>query len=190
MSGKIKKRLCKKDLFSIPNLLSYIRILLVPLIMFFYIEKANYLVAGIIIALSGITDVLDGIIARKFNMVTDFGKFVDPFADKLTQFALIVCLILRYPIIITLLVLMLLKEVLLYYCGFKFLGKEDKICSAKWYGKVCTVFVYFSLLFLLFSPLFSLPDFVAYILLGLCCLFVLISTALYGRFYHKELNNE
>ena len=91
--GKDGKRLQKKEIFTIPNLLSLFRLCLIPLIVYEYCSVQNTTLAVLFIALSALTDVLDGKIARRFNMVSDVGKVLDPIADKLTQAALIICLI-------------------------------------------------------------------------------------------------
>ena len=91
----------KKVLFNIPNCLCFFRILLIPLFLYVYFVadfKNRYIVAAFVLAISGISDFLDGFIARKFNMVTDFGKFIDPVADKLTQFVLAITLLFSYPL--------------------------------------------------------------------------------------------
>ena len=86
-------RILKKDqILTIPNLLSIIRLLMIPLIIWLYCEAQQYGLAVIVILLSGLTDIVDGFIARKYHMVSDFGKILDPAADKLTQAALILCL--------------------------------------------------------------------------------------------------
>ena len=84
-------RLFKKEqLFTIPNLLSLVRLALIPLIVWLYCVKHEYLWAVVVVVLSGVTDIVDGFIARKYHMVSDFGKILDPVADKLTQAALII----------------------------------------------------------------------------------------------------
>lgn len=84
-----------KDLFkgcwTIPNLLSVIRIIIIPFFAYFFIE-GNAFLAVLMLALSGISDFLDGKIARKFNQVSALGKVLDPVADKLTQITLAVLL--------------------------------------------------------------------------------------------------
>lgn len=75
----------KNKILTIPNLLSFFRMCLIPLIIWQYVYKDNHITALCLLALSGMTDIADGIIARKFNMVSDFGKAFDPIADKLTQ---------------------------------------------------------------------------------------------------------
>ena len=92
------KRFSKKEIFSIPNLMGYFRILMIPVFCYLYIGKQRYLAASAAVLLSSLTDLFDGKIARKFNMVTELGKLLDPVADKLTHGALALCLALRYPL--------------------------------------------------------------------------------------------
>ena len=107
------KHLKKENILTIPNLLSLIRILLIPLIIWLYCAQKAYMHTFIVIAISGFTDIIDGKIARKFDMVSDVGKVLDPIADKLTQAALVICLIARYPWMWALLALFAVKECLM-----------------------------------------------------------------------------
>ena len=86
----------KHQILTIPNLMSLFRLCLIPLIVWLYHEKEMYGLAAFALVISGITDVADGIVARRFDMVSDFGKAFDPVADKLTQFAMLVCLAVRF----------------------------------------------------------------------------------------------
>ncbi len=91
-------RIFRKDqVLTIPNLLSVIRLALIPLIVWLYIGKQEYSAAVAVILISGATDIIDGFIARKFNMVSDLGKILDPVADKLTLATVILCLTVKYP---------------------------------------------------------------------------------------------
>ena len=110
MDNEIKSRLGKKDILTIPNMLSFFRILLIPVMAVLYCYYEAHEAAVVVIAISGVTDILDGKIARKFNMVSDFGKFLDPLADKLTQATMALCLAVRYPGMGVLFILMLVKE--------------------------------------------------------------------------------
>ncbi len=186
MDHVIKSRLTKKDILTIPNLLSVIRILLIPIIVILYVQE-QLLAAVIIIVLSGLTDVVDGKIARKFNMVSDFGKFLDPVADKLTQAALAVCLFSRYPIMIGLFLLMAIKEALQFFWGLKALKATDNLDSANWYGKVCTVLLYVVMVALFLFP--NIPAALAHILIGLCAAMLILSTVLYIRFFRSRFLN-
>ena len=105
-------------------------------------------------------------------MITDFGKFIDPLADKLTQLALAACLISQYIWITVLLALMVVKELLLFTWGMKVFHAQDKLNSSKWFGKACTVFIYGSLFLMFLGPIISLSSTVAYVLIGIACLFV------------------
>ncbi len=86
----------KDQVLTIPNLLNVIRLVLIPLIVWLYVGKQAYSAAVIVILISGATDIIDGAIARRFHMVSDLGKILDPVADKLTQAAVILCLAVKY----------------------------------------------------------------------------------------------
>lgn len=101
----------KNKIFTIPNLLSLFRLCLIPVIIWLYCEKENFLWTTIVLILSGVTDIVDGYIARHFNMVSDFGKAFDPVADKLTQIAMLFCLLSRFQYMIIPLVLLVVKEI-------------------------------------------------------------------------------
>lgn len=93
----------------IPNILTLIRfILIVPIVIFISLE--NFVFALIFLILSGITDILDGTIARKFGFITDFGKLMDPFADKATQVAILVTLAIKGIIPFWILAVVVIKE--------------------------------------------------------------------------------
>ena len=124
-----KKILKKENILTIPNLLSLIRILLIPFIIWLYCARKAYLCTIIVIALSGFTDIIDGKIARKFNMVSDVGKVLDPVADKLTQATLVICLTARYPWMWALLALFAVKECLMLLWGYLTLKSTDTSVS-------------------------------------------------------------
>ena len=185
MQEKFRIRLTAKQLFSIPNLLSYVRILVIPAIMVSYLSLKKHLLSAFLIILSGLTDVLDGVIARKFNMITDWGKFIDPVADKLTQLALLVCVVPKYPLTLVLIGSMLVKDLLLFLWGLKEFNHSENVNSSRWFGKACTVFIYAVLILLFIAPVINLSYNLGYTLLALAQLFVIVSTVLYGKFYHK-----
>ena len=78
----------------VPNLLTILRFLLIPVILYF-IFTGNYLLGFVFFTISGITDILDGTIARKFNLISTFGKLMDPLADKLTQISVLGALVIK-----------------------------------------------------------------------------------------------
>lgn len=147
------KRFQKKDLFTIPNIMSYARILLIPVFCVLYL-KEQYLWAAIVVAVSSLTDLFDGMIARKFNQVTELGKALDPIADKLSHAALAICIAIRYPLMWALIGLMAVKEGYMGIMGLYFLKRGKMLDGAKWYGKVCTASLFIGLLLLLVLPIF------------------------------------
>ncbi len=127
----------------IPNILTIIRFLLIPVIIISCIEE-NYILAIILLTLSGITDILDGTIARKYNLITDFGKLMDPLADKATQISMLTILVIEDIIPLWILVIVVMKE----FCmvsGASFLYGKELVVSSKWYGKLATVIFYLAI---------------------------------------------
>ena len=106
---KLFTKFTKKDLWNIPNILCYIRFLLIPVFISLYIKEA-YKQAAIVVLISGLTDFLDGFVARTFHMVTEFGKLIDPLADKLTQASLIFVLVVRIKWMFLLLILFVIMQ--------------------------------------------------------------------------------
>lgn len=185
---RIRDRLHFEDFFTIPNILSYIRILLVPAIIYFYAIKHEYLIATSMVFVSGLTDVADGFIARKFNMITDFGKFIDPVADKLTQLGLIICIAITHVWMYALVILMVVKESTQFLLGLITFKKKDVVNSAKWYGKVCTAVIYTSMIILFLFP--TISGIYADIIGGLCAGVMIMAFVLYCRMYYLILTKD
>ena len=181
------KRLKKENVLTIPNLLSLVRILLIPIIIWLYCAQKAYMHTFIVIAISGFTDIIDGKIARKFDMASDVGKVLDPIADKLTQAALVICLIARYPWMWALLALFAVKECLMLLWGYLTLKSTDTINGAKWYGKLSTVVLYAVMMILVLFV--DIPQAIATALMLLCGGMMLLSLVMYGRFYHAILDH-
>lgn len=180
------KRFSKKNILTIPNLISLFRILLIPLIILLYCGKKHYTATIMVITISGVSDIIDGKIARKFNMVSDVGKVLDPVADKLTQAALVICLIARYPWMWALLALFAVRECLMLLWGYLTLKSTDTINGAKWYGKLSTVVLYAVMMILILFV--DIPHAVATALMLLCGGTMLLSLVMYSRFYHAILD--
>ena len=136
---------------NLPNLISCTRILMVPLFVFFYVDGKVFL-SMCVLLLCGLSDVLDGMIARRMNMVTELGKILDPVADKLIQGAMMLCLAYVYPVLWGLLAFLVLKELILGAVGIYVMKHKGLVCSSRWYGKLCTVFIYGAMLLLLLFP--------------------------------------
>lgn len=188
MSNEIRSRLTRKQIFTIPNLLSFFRILLIPVMAVLYCVYEEYEVAVIIIVISGITDIADGKIARRFNMVSDFGKFLDPLADKLTQAAMALCLATRYLGMGVLFLLMLVKESVMFVCAYSALKATNTVNSAKWYGKLTTATLYIVMSVLFLFP--DIPQVVAKIGIIVCGALIIISMILYLQFFIHIVGNK
>ena len=131
----------KEEILTIPNILSMLRIVMIAAVVVLFVTK-NYLAAGIVLITSGVTDILDGFIARKFNMVSSLGKALDPFADKLTQFAVMICLCFYCEWILIPFVLLVLRDGFMLLTGLSIFRKTHSTFSARWYGKIATLYTY------------------------------------------------
>ncbi|MBH1942171.1 CDP-alcohol phosphatidyltransferase family protein [Mobilitalea sibirica] len=181
---KILAKFNKKDLWSIPNILCYIRFLLIPAFVILYIkadEPGEYLQAAAVVLISGLTDFLDGFIARTFHMVTEFGKLIDPLADKLTQASLIFVLVVKIKWMFLLLILFIAMQLFMLGAGIAMLRKGKRLNGAKWFGKVSTTVFYAVMLVLVAVP--NLEISVINILMLVCGGFLLLSFLLYIREY-------
>lgn len=138
----------KKYLKHIPNILTLIRFLLIPVIITL-LSRKEYLAAIIVFSISGLTDILDGTIARKFNLITNLGKLMDPLADKLTQLSMLVMLTIQKIIPFWIVIVVFIKE-LCMICGASFLYGKELVVSSKWYGKVATILFYIAIVVSLF----------------------------------------
>ncbi len=168
----------KGRIFTIPNLLSSIRILLIPLFLWFYLAKDDVTATAVLLALSALTDMLDGFIARHFDCVSDLGKALDPVADKLTQLAMLICLLFRFPRMIILIIVLCVKEVFVGSTQLLVIHRTEEVLGADWHGKVTTILLYgVMLLHLLWL---DLPAELSFALELLCIAMLLLSGVLYG----------
>ena len=169
----------KNKIVTIPNILSLFRLLLIPVIMWLYIVKEDPVLTTVILALSGITDIVDGIIARKCHMVSDFGKAFDPVADKLTQIAMLFCLVSRFKWMLLPLCVMVIKEVTAGILGLLVIRKTGKVDGAVWHGKATTVSLYSMMIIHLVW--YNIPGVISGILIGACTALALLSAFMYSR---------
>jgi cardiolipin synthase len=184
MKANIKNRLSKKEIFTIPNILSFFRILLIPIIVILYVREYRYAAVGLIV-LSAVTDIVDGWIARSFGMISDFGKLLDPVADKLTQVFMFSCLVIRYPWAVYLVALLIIKELFQLVFSIIVFKRTDVMNSAKWFGKVNTAVIYASMILLFLLP--DISEVIATIVLSICGITMLLSMFLYGRFFRQAI---
>jgi len=181
---KVLSKFSKRDLWQIPNILCYIRFMLIPVFVVLYIKAEypkEYLRAAAVVLISGITDFLDGFIARKFDMITELGKLIDPVADKLTQASLIFVLVVKIKWMFLLLILFVVLQLFLLIAGLVMLKKNARLNGAKWFGKVSTTVFYAVMLVLVSYP--ALDDKIANILMLVCGAFLLLSLIMYIREY-------
>lgn len=175
-----------RQIFTIPNMMGYFRIILIPFIVWKYLTAetiVDYRVAALIIGVSGITDFLDGFIARKLNMVTELGKALDPIADKLTQGAIVLSLSFRFKWMIPLVVLFVIKEGFMGIMGIIFLKKGMMLDGAKWFGKVCTAVLYVVMFILILFP--EIPIAAANSMIIVCIALMLLSFGMYIPVFYK-----
>lgn len=182
----------KNEIFTVPNILVYIRILLIPVFVVLYLNahsRAGYIAAFAVMTLAFITDFLDGKIARHFNCVTELGKTIDPVADKLYQFSVALCLMIKYPAMTSVAVVLFVKEISMGIMGLVLLSKGGKIFGAKWYGKICTGFVDLTMVFLLMAPLFglSVSHALTDTLIYACDAILIVVAVLYTRLFAEKI---
>lgn len=180
----------KKEIFTIPNLLSIFRLIMIPLYVTIYTnanEVADYYIAAGILAVSCLTDLIDGKIARHFNMISNLGKILDPLADKATQFSLILCLATKYNILWYLVMLFVIKEGFqLVAGGINLLKNQKMLKGAQLSGKVCTTVLFVSLILMVMFP--QLDDIYLLILFALDTLCMIIAFVDYLITYCRRDN--
>lgn len=184
----------KDDFFKLPNILTYIRILLVPVFIYVFLTAKTplqVLLAAGVVFLSALTDLLDGFIARKFNIITDWGKFIDPIADKLMQAAMFFCVVAKATgdktlffslLIIT--ILFVVKEIVSFLVSFFIYKKTGKhLDGSIWCGKACTVVIYFVMLLFIMFP--DLGQLIKLFLILFAGVFIIIAFVVYMLEYQK-----
>ena len=167
----------KKDIITIPNILSFFRIVLIPIIVVLYVKYERYEWTTLVILLSGLTDIVDGYIARHYNMISDFGKILDPIADKLTQAAILLCLVSRFPNMLYIFIFMAVKETVMGVTGLLSIKSSGQVHGADWHGKLTTVMLY--AMMVTHIVWYNIPKNVSEILLLVVGAVMLVSLTLY-----------
>jgi len=162
---------------TIPNLLSLVRLILIPIFMWAYCVKKDCILTAVLLLMSGITDSLDGIIARKYHMISDLGKALDPIADKLTQGAMLLCLITRYPLMLLPFLLLLVKEASVGISSLIVIRKTGTVHGAVWHGKITTCLLYGMMIFHVLWM--DIPPLLSDALIWLCAAMMMVSFVLY-----------
>lgn len=184
----MKEKDSSKKIVTIPNVLSLFRLILAVVFLVIYLnakdQKGYYIAFGILV-LSAVTDVVDGKIARHFHMVSDLGKILDPFADKLTQGFVMLALVSRYPAMVIEVGIFVMKEAYMSFMGLKVISTTGENNGALWFGKLNTVILYgTSMILILF---YDIPVVLANIMIGVCCASILFCFYKYRREFLRIL---
>lgn len=128
---------------NLPNKLTVLRVIMIPFFVFFmltdYVGEASKWVALAIFIIASLTDLLDGKIARKYNLVTNFGKFMDPLADKLLVCAAMICLVEMGKLASWMVIVIISREFII--SGFRLIAADNGVViAASYWGKFKTVF--------------------------------------------------
>ena len=137
---------------NLPNKLTVLRVLMVPFFVFFMLTdvggSANKWIALVLFCVASLTDMLDGQIARKHNLVTNFGKFMDPLADKLLVCSAMICLIEKGKLSAWIVIIIIAREFII--SGFRLVASDSGIViAASYWGKFKTVFQMAMIIFLI-----------------------------------------
>lgn len=174
----------RKDWFTIPNILSYFRLILIPYFIYAYTNaqtQREYAYATGLLVLSGMTDALDGFIARRFNQGTKLGQLLDPVADKLTQIAVAGVLMLNWPIFGFLLALFIIKETYMFIENIRLYKKNITLNGSEWYGKIATIVFYLTMFLAVFFP--RLDQLTVSVLVVLASFFQIRALYYYSRLF-------
>ena len=179
---------------TVPNALSVLRILIIPFFAWFFMRD-QLAAAVVLLVLSGLSDCVDGFIARRLNQVTELGKMLDPLADKLTQGVVALCLAMKFPVIGPVLLVFILKELVMLCCAIGLLKKKKRPCAAQWYGKVATVMFYVSVALIVVMDGFLHVEglafqVIAYVLLILTAAMMIYSAVRYFQIFLKILRSD
>ncbi len=168
---------CSRKVFTLPNILTMIRIAIIPVMVWLFFINQLWWMAGLLV-FSAITDVVDGIIARKFNLVTEVGKALDPIADKLTQCVVLLCLVFNFKQLIIPLIILAVKEIFTLITQIIIYSKRKIVVGADWYGKITTVFLY-AMMFVHIVWV-NIPQVVSIVLISISIAFMVSALVLYA----------
>lgn len=162
---------------NLPNKLTVLRVIMVPFFVFFMLtdvgEAANKWIALAIFVIASLTDMLDGKIARKYNLVTNFGKFMDPLADKLLVCSAMICLIPSGKLPTAIVIVIIAREFII--SGFRLVASDNGIViAANYWGKFKTV-SQMAMIIVLIADLGEVFDLIGQILIWLALALTIIS---------------
>ncbi len=180
-----------KENMTIPNLLSCIRLVLIAPMVLFILEE-NYLMAALMLLISAISDIFDGIIARNLDQVTELGKMLDPIADKLTLIAILISLSAVNRAVLKFAAAMFAKEVMMLTGGYILLKKGLKPPAAKWFGKISTVIFYICITVLvILRAMWGIKnDTLTMVLLAVTTAAMLFSLLMYTKIFTRMIRTD
>ena len=172
----------KQDLLKIPNILCYLRILMIPVFVYLFYKKMFWQ-SALVAVLASVTDVVDGYIARTFDMKTDWGMFLDPLADKLMQLAMLICSIFKAPIFLFLAILFFVKELITLVFGLYVYHRGRNLNGSIWCGKLCTVILDLSLFYVIAAPEKHLYTGIIHGIICACTILLVMAFVIYMKQY-------
>ncbi len=188
MTDKKNRIFTKESVLTIPNLLSFVRLAMIPVIAWAYLGKNDPGLTTLLLVLSGVTDVVDGFIARRFHMISELGKALDPVADKLTQGVMLICLATRRRILFIPVALLAIKEIFTGLCGLVVIRRTGRVLGAQWHGKATTILLYSMMIaFVLWQ---DMPLWASNAMIAACAAMMLLSCVLYAQRNLKALREE
>ncbi|MCQ4937044.1 MULTISPECIES: CDP-diacylglycerol--glycerol-3-phosphate 3-phosphatidyltransferase [Anaerotignum] len=162
---------------NLPNKLTMLRVILIPVflsVLFLVPAPLNRYIAVAIFIVASLTDFLDGYLARKWNLVSNFGKFMDPLADKLLVMAALVSMVQLGDLASWVVIIILAREFAI--TGFRTLAMEAKIVmAASWWGKVKTTVQMIMIIVVLLNLPFPGISIIEMLLVGLAVFFTILS---------------
>ncbi len=167
----------KDKIITIPNILSFLRLCLIPVIAILYLEE-NYIWSAVAVLISGLTDIVDGFIARTFHMVSDVGKVLDPVADKATQGIIMLLLATDFSLMLLPIVFLVIKETFMTVSGYMVIKKTGIVLGANWHGKLATMILTLTLAVHIFWH--GVTPIISSLLIILSTLAILLSLVLYA----------
>lgn len=174
-------------ILTVPNILSFFRIIMIPMIVVLY-NNGLYTAAGITVLVSGLTDAVDGYIARKFNQISTLGKALDPIADYLTQIVITYCIARKHPVVMLLFIILIVKQLIMGIGGLLFINRSGTTFSARWWGKLATAALFAGMTLILLFP--NIPAWLITVMTLICAGLTLFSLIRYMPVLFEALSRK
>ena len=175
-------------------MLSAFRLCLIPFITTTY-SQGFFVIATMLLLISGVTDMLDGMIARRFGQISEFGKFIDPLADKLTMASVVFALLLHHPPLWVTLTVLVTKELLTLIGAYILYKKGARPSESKLFGKLSTLFLYLILFFIMAADVLEecmkitiLYPWVLWCMVAFSCLLMILAVLQYYPIFRGIIN--